>query len=539
MKSGRAYRPLPAILAKGEAGAAVVLSLALVGVVAASRLGAVWAAGGWHEGEADSALFVVGVWRWSHWGPHASLLYDSPFSAGYYWLAGGLAQWRHLPLAGITFWLDLLSFAAALATAPLVFALARRFVSSAAAFWSSLLFLLTPGVWMLSLEPHPQGLGMFLALAAFYCCLRAAAGPARHRAAFLLIFVAVLAAALLVRSDAIFLYPAFLCAAFLPPGADARLRRPGRGEFDRLLELTVALAAATALFFLARAAILAQSARASEADSWRRIAGFMGQISPLHQLLPVITGLGPVVCLVAAAGLVLLWVLLWRRAPLAAWPLWIVAWAGPGTAFWLLIRGNNARHMAIYSLPLLWFACEGWARWRPAPRRRSWLAAAVLAALALDCIVVPASSDVTIYPSGNVVASYRDLAQRESDMRALATAMMASSAESRAPIVYFGSSTSPYLLAYALEARPAAVLAHAGYITTLTWPPRGRLVFHEVFSSDDFLRAMRGARAARSLEFDARGRRLWFLGEEWRWLPLHRRWYAGRAPLQAVVRGGK
>ena len=535
MKPGRAHRPLPAYLAKGEAGA-VVLSLALVGVVAASRLGAVWAAGGWHEGESDSALFAVGIWRWSHWGPHATLLYDSPFSAGYYWLAGGWAQWRHLPLAGISFWLDLLSFAAALAMAPLVFALARRFVSPAAAFWSSLLFLLTPGVWMLGLEPHPQGLGMFLALAAFYCCLRAVAEPGRQRAAFLSLFVAALAAALLVRSDAIFLYPAFLCAAFLPPGADARLCRPGRGEWDRLLELTVGLAAAAALFFLARAAILAQPARASQADSWRRIAGFIGRISPLHQVLPVITGLGPFVCLMAVAGLALLW----RRAAGRAWPLWIVVWAGPGAAFWLLIRGNNARHMAIYSLPLLWFACEGWARWRPAPRRRrSWLAVAVLAALALDCFVVPASSDVTIYPSGNVVASYRDLVHRESDMRALAAAMMASAGRSRVPVVYFGSSTSPYLLLYALEANPSAVVAHAGYITTLTWPPRGRLVFHEVFSSDDFLGATQGARGARSLEYDARGRRLWFLGEEWRWLPWHRRWYAGRAPLHAVVRGGK
>ncbi len=61
MKPARAHRPLPALLASGEAGAAIVLPLALVGVVAASRLGAAWAAGGWDEGGSDSALFAVGI----------------------------------------------------------------------------------------------------------------------------------------------------------------------------------------------------------------------------------------------------------------------------------------------------------------------------------------------------------------------------------------------------------------------------------------------------------------------------------------------
>lgn len=492
------------------------------GLVALALLTRVWpflAAGGLREGESDSALFALGVWRWSRLGPHATLLYDSHFSPGYYWFCGGLARLAHWPLAAITPALDLLSVAAALATAVCAFAVARRFVSLPAAFLSTVLFLLAPGVWMLGLEPHPQGLGIVLVLLAFYLCLRAGEAPAR-RWALELGWVAALAAALLVRNDAIFLYPAFLLCALAPAS------RP-RFRAQRAVVIAAGLATAAALYFGLRSAMLAESLAASEATSWRRIIGFLGHLSPLRQLLPVVTGLGPLLWLFAAAGLVLLWRFA-SRARFGLAVLWILVWAAPGSLFWLLIRGNNARHMAIYSLPLLWFACEGWARLQPRRRAPSWLALAAVAALALDVLLVPASSDVTIYPSGNVPASYRDLARRENDMRALARAL-AAEARPGATVHYLGTATNPYLILYAREENPGASLFHAGVVTALSWPRGGRLVFVNVFSGADFVAAARGLEPVHSLEYDARGRHLWFLGQEWTWLPLHRRWYVARA----------
>lgn len=498
------------------------------------------------EGEPDSALFVLGAWQWFHHGVDAARIYDRWFSSGYYAICAALLHLAHARLSQVTGILDWLSFAAALATAILVWELGRRLISPAAAFWAAILFLLSPGIWQLGAEPHPEGLGIALLLGALAALLRAGGGG-RRAAIWPVLATLALAAALLVRGDGILLFPAFLVFWFLPVHALTTAQR------WRATAATIASwAVAIVIFLTVRAALLGQTVSRTQQHAWSKVAGYLGHLSVVHQLLPDVTALGPAVWIFTAAG-VALFCLNTAARPRRGWLCFALAWAAPGDIFWFLVRGNNVRHVALYSLPWLWLACMGWShaasrrpaaspggsrRWRilrPSPL----LAAMAVLALAVDAVAIPANSNLTLYPSGNVPASFALLRQRELQMRGLAGWLLAEARQDPPRrVCYLGATTSPYILLYSLEAVSRQGLRwhlrQTGPVTTLALPGSAPLVFHDVYSPAQFAAARAACPQSFSWEFNAAGGHLWFFGQEWRNLPFHSHWYAARAPSYLV-----
>lgn len=500
------------------------------------------------EGEPDSALFVLGAWQWFRHGADAARIYDRWFSSGYYALANALLHLAHAHLSQVTGILDWLSFAAALATALLVWELGRRLISPAAAFWAAVLFLLAPGIWQLGAEPHPEGLGIALLLAALAALLRAGGGG-RRAAIWLVLATLALAAALLVRGDGILLIPAFLVFWLLPVHVLTTAQRVRAAAAT-----TAAWVMAIGIFLAVRAGLLGQSVGRTQHHAWSKIAGYLGHLSVLHQALPDITALGPAVWIFTAAGVALFGLNSATRLR-RRWLLFAFAWSAPGYLFWFLVRGNNVRHVALYSLPWLWLACLGWnhaasRQWLPSRgngrrwsllRRSPLLAVMAILALAVDAVAIPANSNLTLYPSGNVPASFALLRQRELQMRWLARRLLAQ-ARQYPPrrVCYLGAATSPYVLLYSLEAARrrglAGQLRQAGPVTTLALPGAAPLVFHDVYSRAQFAAARAACPQSYSWEFNAAGGHLWFFGQEWRNLPFHSHWYAARAPGYPVPR---
>lgn len=494
------------------------------------------------EGEPDSALFTVGAWQWFRHGTRAARIYDRWFSAGYYALSGILLHWTHANLARVSGVLDWLSFAAALATALLVWEVGRRLVAPVVAFWTGVLFLLSPGVWQIGAEPHPEGLGIALLLAGLGAVL-AGAGAGRRGPIWFALAALALAGALLVRGDGILLLPAFLAVWLLPSLALSTTQR-----LRALAGTIMAWIAGIGIFLGARALLLGQSIGDTGQHAFSKVAGYLGHLSVVHQVLPDVTALGPAVWIFTAAGVALFCLNSAGRAR-RPWLLFALAWSVPGYVFWFLVRGNNVRHVAILALPWLWLAGLGWSRaaggrllpaaarragWKGYPRRWPLLATMAVLAIAVDAAAIPANSNLTLYPSGNVPGSFALLRHRELQMRDLAHRLLALARRKPArPVCYLGATTSPYILLYSLEAASRQGgewrLSQTGPITTLELPGGWPLIFHDVYSPAQFAAARAACGRSFSLEFNAAGGHLWFFGQEWHNLPFHSRWYAGRA----------
>lgn len=472
--------------------------LLLAGMVAVSRLAIVAAL----PGEQDSALFTVGLWRWLHAGPQASLIYDRQFSPGYYWLGARLATLLHSSLLHYIGLLNGVSVLAAIASAPLVYRLARGWLTPVPAFWASLLWLLSPAVWWTGIEPHPQALAMLLTLAALVvhrdCALRW--NRTWAWAAFFLLVVA----ALLIRSDTVFFY-----GAFFWPWIARKEKQPSRNTAG----LTAVLLGTAPLVFLGlRGVIVGAFADPSGVSDLARVADYWGQLSLAAQILPYLTAAG----LVATGFAVLGWLTLPARRRLR----WLVAmalWSAPGAAFWLVVRGNNVRHVALLLLPLLLAGADGWQRLRlPRFMREAHPVAVVaLAALLLDA-VFPVSANITLYPSGDVPLSTRVLRRQERQLFALGAQLAAHPGG----VCYLGSYTSPYVLLGALRALATpTVTAPVRSLAPITWiwsqPAQPPLVFHDVYSSAEYFETARMCPHPVSTEYDATGRKLHPMGLAW------------------------
>ncbi len=510
---------------------------ALAAVVCVTRLPLLSA---W-PGEPDSAWFVLGGRQWSRFGASAPQVYDRVFSPGYYWLAARLNAGSQ-DIVQLSWRLNLFSLAAALLTAWFIWELGKRLTLPAAAFWSGIVFLLGPAVWWLGLEPHPQGPAMALFLAAMlsfvaaYPQPRTAAAAARfplvrYRYLWLLASLLLLAASLLLRADGVLALLIFPVLA-----ARSRSRQPGQiygedsgvrpsgGDSDarrhrvwawlrRSREGWLLGAAASLLFFFGRAALLHTSWRQSQSQSWRAIAGYLGRVNWGKQLLPVLTAPGVLVWPAILAGL--LYGLRRRGRTWAAhWLPPALAFSLPPYVFWLLVRGNNCRHVALYSLIWLWPAAEaggGWGR-----RRLPALAAALLA---LNFLIIPASSNLTLYPSGNVFSSARRLHRRERQIAQLTTRWLDRAAFAPAPACYLGAATTPYVLWSISRQAPArfwltgrgAGDVHARLRWAVPTHPVLHLWFPGVYSRRGLRRYASACPDWFSLEFTPNGRRRYFL----------------------------
>jgi hypothetical protein len=505
----------------------------LVAVTALTRLPAFAA----RPGETDSALFIVGLRQWVEHGSHAPKIYGRVLSAGYYGLSALLERALPSHAAHFALLLNSISFVAAIATAWLVYAVSRRLLLPLGAAIATGLLMLAPGMWWLGIEPHPQGLSIALWLASLLCFARAwgfkrrsEAGSyqfLRRRASlkWICLSAAVLAVSFSVRADLVLLLGAFPALLWF---AEWRLHPlPLRRWIHMTFTAVMVAAAAAAAFLLLREAILHEAIAASLQSGGREVEGYLGGLNPLKQLLPIMFSPGLFVWAFIAGG-VFLGARLHGVDWLLRWGAPVVAMSLPGYLFWALIRGNNARHVAVLVLPLLWIAIAGW---QAVGRRWPALAAAAAAAVLLN-FAIPPNSNVALYPSPNVIASAAMLNARERQMSALARQLTADALAGRAaPVCYLGSTTSPYLLNDVMalqDLHPGAPRAAAGLTLegrTLLVPVfgvrrRAELEFTDVYSGPEYVQFSRSCGVPATLEYDANGRKRWYFGNEWARLPL-------------------
>lgn len=478
-------------------------------------------------GEPDGARYALGLKQWLRRGPAAPFIYAKVLSPGYYALAAWWSRADGLaPLAVLEGW----SWMAALLTAPLLYGLGRRCTSRGIAAAGAALFLLAPGIWWLGIEPHPQGLAFACLLASLLCFTAAADWRGELAAAVWL------AAGLLLKNDLVLfalVYPALRLAA----AAD--------GSARRWRALWVPATAGLA-FVAARAPLLRMPWARAQGETDAAVRTFLSLphgVALLKQVLPAATAPGLATFALVAGGWALGW--RWRRRPeFAAWRRrWAApaaAWAAPGAVFWLLIRGNNARHMAPLLLLPLWASLEAWQlwarrRWREHRPGRAGAAAGLALVAGCNWLAPPASSNLTLFPSGDVPASVADLAARTREMDAWMRAGLRQARHAdRPPPCFTGNPTLPYLELAAEDARPGAVATELAAPTQHEAMRIGEVRFLEVENGRQAAAAAPVCRAAgggrpRSLEYTAAGRHRRFLGREWRWLPLARRWYPAAA----------
>ncbi len=490
--------------------------------------------------------------QWLVYGPRAAKAEYVPhyyvfLSPGYYWLAGHLAVWLHAGTAQLPGLMNGISAAAAIGAAPILFVLARRWLTDGLAAWSSAIFLLTPGIWWLGLEVHAEGLAITLALLALYFYLRGLGIPPRQSSGlrqepqpprFPMLWMAAagltLTASLLVRNDGVLLFPAWVLIPLSLPGREKKNSSNLFAKFPRLQPALLGgsiCAAASLAFLWLRSEILGISWAAAQTASERTVAHFWGHIHVLVQILPMLTSPGPDLAGFALTGIYLAWRYR-RHVHLRRWGWLIAGWSLPGYGFWFLIRGNVTRHVAVEFLPLLWCGMAGWGAWAGQSRPRQWgMIAALVGAWGLGWWIIPANSNMTLYPSGNVPASLVRLHAREKQLRMLAQRLAAQSPvlarrddDPRPPyrLCYAGSYTGAYLMEDWLLASGSGRMRIQGnaLAQVVTMPVGGAgasppiwhtIALTEAYNNADYARAVASCRRVVSAEF-RKGRRHWFFG---------------------------
>ncbi len=549
----KCWRRFPAL--SGATPVAVLGAVLLVAVTAATRLPLLSA---W-PGEPDSAWFVIGAEQWRRFGPQAPQIYDRLFSPAYYWLAAKLAAYAH-DFQHLTWDLNLVSVLASLVLALLVWELGRRLTAAAAAFWSSLLFLLSPAVWWLGIEPHPQGLAITLFLAAMLVFIHwhpqprwlddvpAYAGAAertilpaasiRRQIVLGTSALAALSASLLVRADG-----ALMLMVFPVLAARSHAYTPARSFRERFVQWLrhsrdgwLLAIAALLVFWMGRALLLHQSWRGAENRSWREIFNYLGGLNWEKQALPMLTAPGLLVAPAVVAGLVYGLCHDWRsrqrgRGDSRGWAWhWLpiaAVFSIPAYGFWLLLRGNNCRHVALYALVWLWPAAEALSL-----TRRRLLPVFATALVACNFLLMPPTSNLTLYPSGNVFAAARRLHHRERQVTSLATHWLSRNPRRNLPRCYLGSNTTPYLL-WSMEQLSGKRIwiggSGAGSVQVrfriCAWPHHLelKLWMPGVYSRQEFLHYALLCSDWRSLEYAAGGGPQYFFGRR-----LHVAWRTHR-----------
>ena len=420
----------------------IVFPLLLIALALAATLPLVSS----HLGEGDSARYVFGLWRWIHFGPAADGIYDRTLSPGYYaFFAAGL-HGLHIPAAGYAAGMTGASVIAFAAMGGLAYGLGRNWLEPLPALAAALLWLFSPGCWWLGIEPHPQAVMTALALAALWLWTRVLRTDAPKK--FLLAAAAswlIMAAAMLVRGDALLLLPAYPVTAWQLSQAGGNghegflrwLPRPPAGRARGIWAGSLLIPLLAALAFAAGQRWLLQMPMARAQDSLgAKTLGYIGHgFALMHgvtyflsQLAPDGMGPGPLATLLALAGIGLLVTRAGSRER-KSW-LWLLAgWALPGYLFWFLVMGNNPRHVALFFLPLAWAGLRGWQLslqgWKNASLPRTpgkvpaGLAVLALALIVwgLDFALIPATSDVNWLISPNLPASLARLHARENGLR--------------------------------------------------------------------------------------------------------------------------
>lgn len=392
------------------------------------------------EGEPDTARYITGLHLWVTGDRANPLIYAKTMSAGYYWLAAQIATVTHTPLAHYALMLGIMSLCASLIMSVVVFELSRYITDDFSSFVCTGLFLISPAIWWSGIQAHPQALSIALSLIAILAYLKAVV--LSRSPALYVVAVFAMSAALLMKIDAVLLFPAFF--GLLVFFSEDRIPKISH------VVATLALLAATSLIFIgARAVILGTTLRAVQAETNSSVGVYLflpNVVGTIKQLVPVVLAAGPILFAFASIGTLLLLRDGMRRRRLQ-WAFLLVMWCVPGIMFWFFIFWNNPRHVAVFTLALLWVGVTGWCS------RFGWRITAALAILAavLNVWSVPANSSTSFLLSPNVPASVRAIRARQDEIRSVAKTMTGQSGMS----CFIGTYTIPYLRLYALEENPS------------------------------------------------------------------------------------
>jgi hypothetical protein len=418
----------------------------LIALVLATRIPLI----GKFEGQPVSARYVIGLHLWVIGDRNNPLVYARTLSAGYYWLGGQLARITHSSVQSYTLMLIIVSLCATVLLAAAIYELSRYVVGEDSGLVCSLLFFVSPSIWWMGIQPHPQALSAALAVAALCAYLQ---GMVIARSAtWIAISIALLTAGLLVKIDTVLLFPAFI-------GLLLFRARWDRDTLNRLLVTAAMLAVASVAFLFGRAAILGaglHQLQAQTTGSVRENLAAQSVLGAVKQAVPIMTALGPVLFLFAIIGVVLA-TRTFTGEQLARWLLWILAWCLPGWIFWLLIAGNEPRHVALFTLALLWVGITGWV----AAYGYKTAATVALVAVLLNFMSIPANSGLLLM-SPNVPGSARALHAKEIQMRAMAEAITIQGGTE----CFVGTYTIPYVRLYLLQASQSGVAVGQEWVSS-------------------------------------------------------------------------
>jgi len=440
-------------------------------------------------GEPDSIRFVTGTHLWLAGDHNNQLVFARVISPGYYWFAAHLASATNTPPDSYPLLLTIVSLCAALLMTPALYELGRYIAGHRIALLSAILFLISPAVWWLGIEPHPQLLSMalmFLSLWSFVRGIVIAQSPW-----WTALCALTLSLSLLIRGDSVLLFPAFLSLVLV-------LHRWDRSIWRALLWTTGLLVFTSATYLLTRALILDTRVLGQPLRVFELIAP--SGITILKQIVPLVMAVGPIMFLFCIVGALLL-LRTKRTEELSRWSILLAGWFLPGFLFYVLFPDNLPRHVAIYTLAVIWVGVAGIANLF----QRS-LASVVTAVAAINFVCVPANSNSAFLMSPNVPMSMQALRAREREM-----CTMAQDTKDRGGC-FVGTYTIPYFLQYVLQAK-RQLQPLVGAKGTTSWIKSNdyEMLFQEVSSQP---KIEMPCSPAYSLEFTADGRRQRFFGKE-------------------------
>jgi 4-amino-4-deoxy-L-arabinose transferase-like glycosyltransferase len=467
-------------------------------------------------GEPDSSRYVTGLYLWAN-GDHANpLVYARSMSAGYYWLGAQLAALTHSPVQSYPLMLNILSLCATLLLVATAYELSRSVIRDGAALLCTALFAISPAIWWMGIEPHPQAVSGALALGALCAFQRGA--MARKSTRWLALSTTLLAAALLVKIDAVLFFPAFFGLLLFRVRWD-------RACISRLLRTAAVLFTALVAFLLIDGAILRGGPLQVQRPTRERLVEFFAlpfSVGAVKQAVPVVMAVGPVLFIFAIAGVVLAMRRL-RGEQRWRWLILQVAWCLPGWLFWFFISGNNPRHVAISMLGLLWMGVAGWVA---ACGKRTAIVAGLIAVL-LNLVTVPANSSASHLLSPNVPGSVRALRAKEAQINSLAETL----AQRGGSACFVGTYTIPYFLQYVVQDNAAAHPA-LGQDRAQSWikspkSPKSPAFSVVAIKVQPERRIVLPCSPAYSVEYGADGIKRRFMGSEVYFSPLWKRLTVG------------
>ncbi len=432
--------------------------------------------------ESDSALVLVGVRQWLRGGPNAIGIYSARTCPLYYATITFLIRTFHIREYSYATLMGALSVAAGVGIVILGYLLGRRVVPRTASASGMVLFALSPGLWWITMEPHPQAISLFFGLLAAFLLVRSLESRRWLPGATAMGSYAL---ALAFKNDALLLAPALLAVAlWVKPHWSSAVAAFG----------VVAAGAVGDLLLLRLIVGSAQNAVSSQTADVQHFLILPNFVAAVKQIVPDVFGLG--IVSVLALALVLPGALSQtseRRRLL----LLLLLWALPGYVFWFLIQGNNTRHVVAFGLPIFWIGglrLQG--KWL-------WLCVAV-------SVLIPGNSGSGIFPSPNVPLSARQAAAKLAYLDKVANELSATGS------CFLGSYTDDYI-AEDLMRSGATVVSRNGSDWILMSPAKTEVVLRRTYPWTQKKIALGDCR---SVEYDASGQKVRFLGDEWHIPPI-------------------